>query len=372
MSDFASCLRDALDARGMSMREAARATNYNPAYLSRVLNGKQQPSEVLAAALDRVLGMEGELAATAIRSSAPPSVSADADVQHMRTTIDHVLEHDNRYGSDAVASAAVQVWKCAQRKLDSGVVTSQVQSEYLRTLAELAQVSGWLLFGSGKPAESRSAFLESHMLALQAGDKPAKWFALDMLAMHGIEHRCSNETLRIADQLLDESRIPPRVALLARIRKARSLAIAGSRQEAIKEFSAARASLQDSIIRRDPSWTWWVDDRELTGHEGEALLVLGDSNVAVPKMRRALELGTDTDANRRGNLYYGVALLAAYSSSKAWRECESTLIDIAPMLEVVTSGRTHRRLRGILKEITQNHGVPLWLSDLAQDVSVTV
>ncbi|MEV5510646.1 helix-turn-helix domain-containing protein [Streptomyces orinoci] len=362
-------MRDALDAKGMSMREAARATNYDPAYLSRVLNGRQQPSKALAAALDRVLGMEGELADLVVPSNAPRQVSANADIQHMRATVDHFLDHDNRYGGDAVASAAVQVWKCGQRKLDSGAVASRVQNEYLGTLAELAQISGWLLFDSGRVNESRSAFLESHMLALQAGDKPIKWFALDMLAMHGIEHRRPNETLRIADQLLDESRIPPRVALLAHIRKARSLAIAGSRQEAMKEFSVARASLQDSITRRDPSWTWWVDERELTGHEGEALLVLEDSNAAVPKMRQALELSINTDASRRGRLYYSVALLAACASSRAWRDCESTLIDIIPMLEVVASGRSRRRLRGVLAGITHSPGVPVWLSNIAQEVS---
>ncbi|MFI9721399.1 helix-turn-helix domain-containing protein [Streptomyces sp. NPDC052396] len=372
MSDFASRLRDALDAKGMSMRAAAKAAQYDIAYVSRVLNGKQQPSKSLALALDRVLAADGELAASVVANGVPDVVGADDELRHMRATVRHLLDHDNRHGGDAVASAAVQVWRTGQRKLDSGSVPSRSQLGYLGMLAELAEIAGWLLFDAERVTESRSAFLESHILAVQAGDRPIQWFALDMLAMHGIEHQRPNETLRIADQLLGESRIPPRVALLARIRRARSLAVAGSRQGALRDFMAARSALDDSISRRDPSWTWWVDDRELTGHEGEAMLALGEPNAAVPKLWRALELSAGADPNRRVNLYYSVALLTAYAHGRAWRECESTLLSILPVLEIVTSGRSRRRLRATLCELVRTSEAPSRLCDVARDVATTL
>ncbi|WP_414167382.1 helix-turn-helix domain-containing protein [Streptoverticillium reticulum] len=368
MNDFASRVRAALVSKGLSIRAAARELGYDPAYLSRVLNGKQQPSEQLAVALDELLGTDGSLTAFMKSARAGVATGANADIEHMRTSVEYLLDHDNKYGGDAVAQAAVQVWRAGQKRLDAGLVPGKAQSEYLATVAEVAEISGWLLFDAGQQGESRTAFLESHMLARHAGDKPMGWFALDMLAMHGIENQRPGESLRIAEGILDEPRVPPRVALLARIRKARALADAGHRQEALIEFAIARSALADSITTRDPSWTWWVDDRELAGHEGEALLALGEPSAAVPKLRRALELAIESDSNRRVILYYSVALLAAYASGQAWRECESTLLSLPPLLENVASGRSRRRLRATVCEIIRAPDSPHWLSDLAREV----
>lgn len=371
MNDFTSRVRAALAAKGMTMRAAARELSYDPAYLSRVLNGKQQPSEQLAAGLDDLLGTDGALTAV-VTSSRPGGVTGpDADIEHMRATIGHLLEHDNRYGGDAVAQAAVQVWQVGQKRLDGGLVPAGAQPEYLSTVAEVAEISGWLLFDAGREEESRSAFLESYMLARHSGDKPMSWFALDMLSMHGIEHQRPGESLRIAEEFLTDSRIPPRVALLARIRKARALADTGNRQGALKEFATARSALADSITTRDPSWTWWVDDRELSGHEGEAFLALGEPSAAVPKLQRALELAVESGSNRRVILYYSVALLAAYASGRSWRQCEAALLSLPPLLENVTSGRSRRRLRATVREISRAPNSPQWLLDLAHELPVS-
>ncbi|MGW1072655.1 helix-turn-helix domain-containing protein [Streptomyces sp. NPDC002537] len=360
------------DAKGLTMRGIARALHYDPAYLSRVLNGKQQPSEQLVAALERLLGA-GDSLTTPVTGGRQSFVSnCEADIQHIRDTIGHLLEHDNRYGGDGVASAAVQVLRVGKGKLDSGEIPDESLVEYLATVAEIAEIAGWLLFDADQQEESRSAFLESHMLARHAGDKPMAWFALDMLAMHGIEHGRPGEALRIADGILSDPRTPPRVALLARIRRARALAITGARQPSLNEFAAARSALGESITTRDPSWTWWVDDRELTGHEGEALLVRGEPSAAVPKLQRALELSVASDTNRRVNLYYSVALLTAYASAQAWRECETTLLSISAMLEIVASGRSRHRLRLTLREIIRAPSAPCWLSDLAREIAATL
>ncbi len=61
MDDFSARVRAALEARRMSMRGAARALNYDVAYLSRVLNGKQSPSLQLAEGPDELLATNGEL-----------------------------------------------------------------------------------------------------------------------------------------------------------------------------------------------------------------------------------------------------------------------------------------------------------------------
>ncbi|MET8177920.1 helix-turn-helix transcriptional regulator [Streptomyces sp. NPDC005336] len=374
MAEFGCRVRALLAERGTSMRRTARALGYDPAYLSRVINGKQQPSEQLVAALDDHLRADGELMSLWASGRRPPvhtaeqATSADGDIAHLRASVAHLLEHDNRYGGAAVAPAAVQVWRAAQRKLDCGAVPDRARAGYLSAVAELAEIAGWLLFDAGEEEASRRAFLESHLLARHAGDRPMEWFALDMLAMQDVHSGRPGEALRIADELLSRPRIPPRVTLLARVRRGRALAQAGDRRRALDELAGARVGLGDSIDPRDPVWAWWVNDNEITGHEGEVLLALGEDKAAVPKLQRALELSSAHFPDGRGSLYYSVALLSAYASARAWRECEATLISIGSLSETVESERSRRRLRSTLRAMSRRPDAPGWLREYVRDV----
>ncbi|MFI1967673.1 helix-turn-helix domain-containing protein [Streptomyces cinnamoneus] len=373
MSDFTDLARRALRDNGYSMCAAARAINYDPAYLSRVLNGKQQPSPKFAEALDALVGAEGTLVGLLPgEPSLHTSVAdegIDGEIAHMRATVAYLLDHDNRYGADAVAPAAVQVWNAAQRKLDSGRVPAHALREYVSEVAELAQVAGWLLIVAGQRDASRAAFLEAHMLARHAGDRSKEWFALDMLALHGIQYGRPHEALRIADEIQSQRRVPPRVMLLARVRKARAFAATGCGESALSEVAAARGGLAESISPLDPAWAWWVDDCEISGHEGEVHLALGQPDKAVSKMHHALELATQQSASGRRELAYTIALLTAQAAGHAWRECEAALTAIPPLLESVSAGREYGRLRATLRDLSRSAQAPHWLTDLARDVA---
>ncbi len=62
MTEFGSEVARLLDERGMSLRQAARLTHYDPSYLSKVISGLKPGSRQLAEALDRLLGADGALA----------------------------------------------------------------------------------------------------------------------------------------------------------------------------------------------------------------------------------------------------------------------------------------------------------------------
>ncbi|MFH9067793.1 helix-turn-helix domain-containing protein [Streptomyces alboflavus] len=374
MTDFAIRAREALAAQGLSMRGAARALPYDIAYLSRVLNGKQAPSARLAVALDELLGASGELAALLAAPGEPVPWLADresgveGDIAHVRTSVAHLLEHDHRYGGDQVAPAAVQVWRTAQRGLDSGTVPDRLRREYAAAVAEAAQVAGWLLFVADRQESARTAFLEAYALACQAGDRPMQWFVQDMIAMQGVQSGGRlGEALRIADAFLSGLRVPPRVTLLAHLRRARALAHAGDGARALSEMKASWAILDDSIGPRDPAWTWWLNECELSGHEGEVHLALGDPARALPRLRRARELAEAFRPAGSGAFYYGVAELVACARAGAWRDCEGALLSVRPLLETVSSGRSHNRLRRVLDGVARDDRAPAWLTDLVRD-----
>lgn len=367
MREFADLARKALHESGYSVSAAARALHYDLAYLSRVLNAKQRPSARLAAALDDLVEANGELAARVIADSESAMVGerqgCDGDIAHMKSSAESFLSHADKYGADTVASAAVQVWRSAQRKLDNGSIPDRERSLYLSAVAESAQVAGWLLFDAGGWDAARTAFMESHILADHAGDRAKKWFALDMLAMLDIEIAQPGEALRIAESVLSEKRVPPRVALIARVRRGRALALMGDGRRSAADLDAAKVGLEGSLSPLDPWWVWWIDSSEVSGHAGQALLRLGEPQSAIPYLHRALECATP-----RGALLYRSDLLRGYATVKAWREVEHELEEIARLLGVINSGRNRCALRESLRLIERDRSAPAWLASLAMEV----
>lgn len=283
----------------------------------------------------RLVEANGELAARVIADSESAMVGeqqgCDGDIAHMKSSAESFLSHADKCGADTVASAAVQVWRSAQRKLDNGSIPDREQSLYLSAVAESAQVAGWLLFDAGRWDAARTAFMESHILADHAGDRAKKWFALDMLAMLDIEIAQPGEALRIAESVLSEKRVPPRVALIARVRRGRALALMGDGRRSAADLDAAKVGLEGSLSPLDPWWVWW-------------------------------------SATPRGALLYRSDLLRGYATVKAWREVEHELEGIARLLGVINSGRNRRALRESLRLIERDRSAPAWLASLAMEV----
>jgi transcriptional regulator with XRE-family HTH domain len=69
MSDFGRELARLMQARGVGVRELARATYCNPGHISNLRSGKARPSPQLADTLDRHLRAGGTLAVIAVRSA---------------------------------------------------------------------------------------------------------------------------------------------------------------------------------------------------------------------------------------------------------------------------------------------------------------
>ncbi|MFJ2769732.1 helix-turn-helix domain-containing protein [Streptomyces sp. NPDC087300] len=270
-----------------------------------------------------------------------------------------LLAYDNAHGGDRVADAAIQVWRSERAKI-SGDDKAQ-----LAVVAEIAEIAGWLLFDAARFEEARAAWMESVHLARAAGDLTMQWFAMDLLAMEAAESGRYGEALALCTEITGRG-VPPRVALLTELRRSRALAAVGERERAWQSISKARGSLENSLHPRDPRWSWWVNDLEVTGHEAEVALLLQESAQAVPRFERAHELVEKSNPTGRGALYYSTAQLDALVRLGAWREAEEPLARLGPLLGNVSSSRNRRRLRKVLRTIDRDG--PRWLADTAREV----
>ncbi|TJZ52018.1 helix-turn-helix domain-containing protein [Streptomyces piniterrae] len=152
MSEFADLARRALRDGGYSMRAAARAVNYDLAYLSRVLNGKQRPSAKLANALDELVGAGGALsgvvmnpddASRVARSAAEPSrldagtVDALADVLSAYRRLDDVVK------PESVLPATLAQMNEITRMLKEA--RGPHRDQLAEVASEFVQFGGWML-----------------------------------------------------------------------------------------------------------------------------------------------------------------------------------------------------------------------------------
>lgn len=125
MEDFPARVRAALVAQGLSMRRAAKLLNYDVAYVSRVLNGKQAPSAQLASAFDKLLGADGDL-----ESLARPGGRGDGPV---------AVDSSTSQGASGASAGddETDAWELA-RRVEASDVGTETLGRLERAFDELA------------------------------------------------------------------------------------------------------------------------------------------------------------------------------------------------------------------------------------------
>ncbi|MFF8282256.1 multiprotein-bridging factor 1 family protein [Streptomyces albus] len=172
--DFPDLARRALRDSGYSMKAAAREMHYDPAYLSRVLNGKQRPSENLAHALDSLVGAGGALAGTLLSGDDRKRVARSA-------------ENPSRLDAGTVDALAGVL--AAYRRLDDSV---QPRTIIPATTAQMREVTRLLRAARGRHRD-RLADVASEWVQF------AGWLSAQVCAF-GEGMRLLDEAVELADE----------------------------------------------------------------------------------------------------------------------------------------------------------------------------
>lgn len=199
---FGETVRSTLANHGLSVRELARRTRFDHAYLSRVLAGKQRPSPALADAVDQALNADGNLVALV---DAPPPSDDLAETGDVLEFMRRAETSDLGAGTlDVLGSAVDQL--CRDYPTDPGPVLRDRSKKLMghalgllerrTTLAEHRELLvhvGWLSallgcvhFDVGDRLAAETARKMAHQLGEQAGHgeivawayEITAWFAL--------------------------------------------------------------------------------------------------------------------------------------------------------------------------------------------------
>ncbi|WP_330241997.1 helix-turn-helix domain-containing protein [Streptomyces sp. NBC_00525] len=316
---FGDNVRSALQERGVSIRAAAKALNYDHAYLSRVINGKQAPSRELAHAIDKFVGADGALAALGVR------LDGD-DVDRVRK----VLQDASRLDAQAVKSLAGVL--AAERRLDDTlgpcplIPGARGDASSLRQLlraargphrlaladvvAEWVQFEGWLHASAGNFGDAVPLLVEALDLADEA-ESPT--LAAQALNFRGYIARQQRRPMAVARWFYAAYTTPgahPAQRMGDAAQTAQGLAELGRFTDARRMLDEA-AALADPAADQPPGTAYWLTPTFQRLNLGLAHLGLGDHDTAVDHLAAGLDGLPDDQRNAEWTVEYKDALNAA-------------------------------------------------------------
>lgn len=281
----------------------------------------------------------------------PPN-SADLDyVQVLRDSTQQLVRLDNLLGADDVAAISRRLLLSVKRQLHDQRYEPSAQVPLEAAAAELAELTGWLLFDSLQLAEARKASTEAALLSRRTGDVGMEVLALTNLALQGQFEREPQAAMQAVQtlQLLAETQAP-RVRAVVWMREGRVHSQLGNHDEAIRAFDNARCLFLDGP-EGAPPWGWWIDQAELDFHNGMAYAELGEAGPAVELIHSALN---GIAPNRvRDQTMYQVQLLGVLGSAKAWPDARDVIEDLSASLTDVASQRTSTMLATSVDQLVE-------------------
>jgi tetratricopeptide (TPR) repeat protein len=277
------------------MKAAARASNYDPAYLSRVLNGRQKPSAKLAQSLDDLVGAGGALAGIVLDEDSAARVSKSAA---------------NPSRLDAGTVDALADVLAAYRRLDDTVKPSSVIPATMAQMKEvtkllraargphrdrLAQVaSEWVQFGGWMLAQVRSDADAVRLLgdALELADEIRNGtLAAQALNFKGYVARQQNRPQGIARWFAAAANTPgahPAQRIGDYLQAAAGLAALGDPDGALRMVEDAERLTDKAAKLPPPATAYWLTPEFNRLNMGICTLALGRYSEAADHLRTGL------------------------------------------------------------------------------------
>ncbi|TVL91933.1 helix-turn-helix transcriptional regulator [Streptomyces sp. SAJ15] len=295
MKDFADLASRALRDSGYSMRAAAQAINYDLAYLSRVLNGKQRPSRKLADALDDLVEAGGALSGVLLDVDEQARVSRSTD-QPSRVDAGTV---------DALAGVLA-----AYRRLDDAVdpksvipatlvqvreVTHMLKGARGRhrdaltaVASEFAQFGGWMLAQVRRDTEAVSLLTQALELADEIEDGT---LAAQALNFRGYLARQQGRQQGVARWFSAAAQTPgahPAQRLGDTLQAAAGLASMGEADRALRMVEDAEQLADVAATMPPPETAYWLTPEFNRLNMGLCTLALGRHDEAADHLSAGL------------------------------------------------------------------------------------
>jgi tetratricopeptide (TPR) repeat protein len=277
-----------------------------------------------------------------VRTKGDDSHAGEDEVVAVRESVQRLVALDVVNGGDQTSILATQTLRAAEPMLAPGAYDPKAERELRAAVAELAEVTGWLLCDANRHSESLIRNRQALSLARLAGDRSMELFVIHNLSLQATYLRQPKRSMELIRPILDQCRLTPRLSAMFQLRAARAYAQMGLRHMAIKTLDTAIGLFYEGTSERDPAWSWWISERGFDHATGAMLGSLGDWKAAIDPLHRALDAAPD-DACRDRFLYMCV-LLHAQIRVGAWRDAAAIAEQLSRYIAQVRSSRPLARL----------------------------
>jgi hypothetical protein len=270
-------------------------------------------------------------------------------LEAVHTSIDELISLDNRSGGAEISSLSENAFQAVHEKLGTGDYERSLRKDLLAAAGELAEVSGWIAYDADRQDVVRRMNQEALYFTRLSGDKSIELLTLQNASMHAGFMNRPREALDIAEMVLENDyKLSPRLRALFLTRKAHALAQGGD-ESATDMFGEVRSLFLDGTQDGDPPWAWWIDERALAWHEAMCRKNLGDTRRAMAQFERSVDATPLSET--RSQYLHRAYLLDAQVGARSWRAVESTIEELTPLAESVSSTRTDLVVRNALANL---------------------
>ncbi len=345
--------------------------NYDHAFLSRVLAGKQLPSAELAASIDALVGAEGKISEEAAllisgakerespRPPAPLPGISPFDGMTLNKSGDHLLKlflHlDDELGGD---SLFLPLSRYVARMSTS---VREKPGDGLSVFGQLSQMAGWLALDASNHTAARNYFNDAAQLGDETGDSRLKASALAYLSLQETYRGRRNSALTLAQKAVSvNSRgLSPLVRTMLRTRLARAHANLGNKALCMEALDVARDDFDQAGTLEEPRYISYVDSIEVAAQEGACFLALGMSRKAVASLTSAIGLLSIHAPHRvRDRVHYLSRLAKCYLLEREVEEACRTGRHALDLSRTIGSARVTERLGELVNSLAPYSGVP--------------
>ncbi|WP_200308818.1 helix-turn-helix domain-containing protein [Streptomyces adelaidensis] len=295
MRDFPDLSRRALRDSGYSMKAAARAMNYDVAYLSRVLNGKQKPSAKLAQSLDALVNAGGALAVIVLnpddesrvaRSAAQPSRLDAGTVDALVGVLAAYRRLDDAAKPESVIPATMEQMREVTRMLKGARGTHR--DSLAEVASEWVQFAGWMFAQVRNDGEAVQLLNDALELADEIGNGT---LAAQALNFKGYIARRQNRPQGIARWYAAAANTPgahPAQRIGDYLQAAAGMAELGEKESALRLVEDAERLTDKAAALPPPDTAYWLTPSFNRLNMGLCTLALGRYSEAVDHLRTGL------------------------------------------------------------------------------------
>jgi hypothetical protein len=298
---------------------------------------------------------------TSLNGTSESEIEGSELLESINSHIHEIVALDNRFGGADLLRLSTRFFRNLRDQLGAGSYDPRLERDLHSAAGELAEVVGWLAYDAEAHDLCRRMNQESLYFTRLAGDKTVELLTLQNLSMHAAAEGRPREAFQIARSVLEgDYKLSPRIKALFLTRKARALAQSGD-ESALRHLPEIRDLYLIGVTDSDPTWAWWIDDRELAWHEAMVHRDLGLASEAIDHFERSV-MATPADEIRSQYLHRAY-LLQSQVDNNDWDAAERTAGQLIPLSREVASTRTTVILGSISGQLAKRAKVPSAFQD---------